>query len=554
MSQSDTRSTVFDVDFLIVGSGFGGSVSACRLSEKGYSVTVVEMGRRWSPTTLPASNWNLRRWLWRPGLGLFGFFNLRFFRHVMVVTGNAVGGGSITYANTLLVPPASVWNSGSWAGAADWTNVMPAHYDTAQKMMGVTENKILGDADRLLQRMAERIGRGDTFYRTRVATWFGREGEPGGTPTADPYFNGQGPARTSCTGCGGCMMGCKVGAKNTLDQNYLYFAEKNGAQVLAETRVLSIKPLAAADGSAGYAVEIETPTTGWRRQRRVIRAQNVVVAASSLGTMELLLKQKADGNLPHLSAQLGRKVRTNSESLICIRFKDPQLDLSKGVAIGSGIYIDQHTHIEAVRYPEGSDAIVAFITILNNAHPGVPRWISWLSAAVRHPVQFLRIHNPIGFAKQTMILLCMQTLDGHIDMRLKRPWLWPFMRVLSSSGQPIPPYIPQVNDFARDSARQFGGIAGSGSVESLLNIPATAHCMGGAAIGHSAADGVVDYRCRVFGYQNLYICDGSILGGNLGVNPSLTIMALTEQAMSHIPAKNGSTSGASLQPQMQPAG
>ncbi len=531
----------YDFDYLIIGSGFGGSVSACRLAEKGYSVGVMEMGRRWAAADFPKTNWNLRRWVWRPGLKLFGFFNLRPFRHVMVICGNAVGGGSITYANTLLVPPKHVWNEGSWAGAADWQAEMPGHFATAERMLGVVDNAWLGPADHRLREAAEAAGIGDSFRPTRVATCFAREGQTPGQPVTDPYFDGAGPARGTCTGCGGCMMGCRHNAKNSLDKNYLWFAERHGAQVHAETRVVDVKPLdREGDGREGYVVTTERSTAWFAKQRRTWRARNVVFSGSSLGTQELLLRLRASGSLPKLSHALGEGVRTNAESLIGVRFPDSQVDLSEGVAIGSSIHLDAYTHIEATRYPKGSDAMGLISTLMPEGGGRWGRIGRWLALALKQPRTFARMANPFGYAQQTMILLVMQTLDGCLRMRLKRPWYWPFGRVLSSEGEPIPTYIPAANAFARQLAQRFGGHAMTGVGEILFNVPLTAHCMGGCAIARDASQGVVDPQHRVFHYRNLLVVDGSTLGANLGVNPSLTITALAERAMSFIPPRESS--------------
>src|SRR4051812_10314879 len=306
-----------DFDFLVIGSGFGGSVSACRLAEKGYRVGVLEMGKRWNAEDFPKTTWNLRRWLWRPGLKLFGFYDMKPFRHVVILCGNAVGGGSITYANTMLVPPTIVWNEGSWKGLAEWEREMPAHYATAQRMLGVTQNKILGEADLMLKKMADDQGVGDTFYKTDVAVYFG---EKPGEKHPDPYFGGEGPERSACIGCGGCMVGCRYNAKNTLDKNYLYFAEKRGAKIIPETRVTDVRPLGAADGSAGYAITTECSTAWFAKDKKTITARHVVLAASALGTMDLLMRLKQRGALPNVSDRLGEAVRTNSESLIGVRF------------------------------------------------------------------------------------------------------------------------------------------------------------------------------------------------------------------------------------------
>jgi cholesterol oxidase len=530
----------FDFDFIVIGSGFGGSVSALRLAEKGYRVAVMEMGRRWKPEDFPKTNWNLWRWIWRPGAALRGFFNIRIFRHVWILHGCAVGGGSVTYANTLLVPPDTVWEQGSWAGLANWKAEMPRHYRTAMCMLGVIENRVLGPADHILKRAAEAAGFGHTFYRTHVAVFQGAEGEPGGKIVPDPYFGGTGPERTTCTGCGGCMVGCRFNSKNSLDKNYLYLAEKLGAQVFAETKVVDVRPLnGTADGSDGYQVRAVRSTALLRKRGRTFTCRAVVFAASALGTTDLLFRLKEEGSLPAISSRLGSRVRTNCESLIGVRVPGTREDLSKGLAIGSGIYIDQHTHIEAVRYPAGSDAMGLLTTLLTDGRPGANRILLWLrtlaSSLLRRPIHTLRCLQPFGWAREALIMLCMQTLEGHIDLAMGRRWYFPFKRMLISRGEPIPTFIPQANDFARKTAELIGGTAMSMTNEVVLNIPSTAHILGGCVMAGSPAEGVVDAQHRVFGYRNLYICDGSVLAGNLGVNPSLTIAAVTERAMTFIP-------------------
>jgi len=535
-------SSEHDFDFLVIGSGFGGSVSACRLAEKGYRVGVIEMGKRWTAADFPKTTWNLRRWVWRPGLKLFGFYDMRPFRHVMILCGNAVGGGSITYANTLLAPPDRVWQDGSWKGLADWEREMPAHYAAARRMLGVTENRILGDADRLLKQAAEAQGVGDTFYKTDVAVYFG---DAPGVAHPDPYFGGEGPPRSSCVGCGGCMVGCRYNAKNTLDKNYLYFAEQRGAKVFAETRVVDIRALGPAGpdnagdagearGRHGYELTVERSTAWWFKDRRTITAKQVVLSGSALGTMDLLLRAKQRGSLPAVSDRLGHDVRTNAESIVGVRFPGKRFDLSKGIAIGSGIHIDQFTHIEATRYSRGSDVLGLIATLLVTGQ-GWRRILRWLGSAVRHPIKFARAAWPFGFARQTLIFLVMQTLDATLRMRLRRRWFWPFTRLLCTEGKRIPTNIPQANAFVERAAAQLGGTAITSWFEILFDMPMTAHCIGGCVMGTDAAHGVIDAQHRVYGYDGLYVVDGSAVGANLGVNPSLTIAALAERAMSFIP-------------------
>ncbi|MGH8461264.1 MAG: GMC family oxidoreductase [Stenotrophobium sp.] len=543
MSTENTTMQNYDYDFIIIGSGFGGSVSAHRLTEKGYSVGVMEMGRRWTPENLPSTNWKLWDFFWKPMIGMRGFFNLRFFSHVMVAHGNAVGGGSITYGNTLLIPPDKIWNEGSWAGLDDWQKIMPAHFNTARRMLGVTTNKILGPADYALKKAADEAGCGDTFYRTEVGVFFGDEKQPQGKLYKDPYFDGAGPDRNSCIACGGCLTGCRYNAKNTLDKNYLYLAEKNGAKVYETTKVVDVKPLnGKADGADGYEVHTVDSLSWFGANPRRFIARNVVFAAASLGTQALMFDLKEKGSLPNISDQLGKRVRTNAESIIVVRAPGSKEEMWPGIAIGSGIHIDEHTHVEANRYAKGSDYAGSMFTLMVNGKAGWTRILLWLwtliTQLLTHPIRTLRALNPIGFARESILFLVMQTIEGHLNMRWRRPWYNPFIKVLQTEGEPIPTYIPQANAFAAKMAKSMGGVAMSMTTEILFNIPTTAHCMGGAGMGTSTETGVIDAQNRVFGYQNLYVCDASMLGANLGVNPSLTITALAERAMSFIPLKD----------------
>ena len=539
-------------DYIVIGSGFGGSVAALRLSEKGYRVLVLEQGRRWNSENLPKTTWDFKNWLWEPLLGWKGFFSLRFFRHAVILHGNAVGGGSITYANTLLVPPEKVWNQGEWAGLHNWLESMPHFYEVAKQMLGVTRNKILGPADLKLKEMARLIDAEDSFYSTDVGIFFGDEGEPQGKEYPDPYFSGKGPSRKSCIGCGGCMVGCRFGAKNTLDLNYLYLAEKLGTRILSDTKVVDIKPLSSVDtlnkefsnstsnpdsaieeGSLGYIVHTQDGQT--------FQTRGVVVSASSLGTQELLFKLKDSGSLPNISEHLGTKVRTNAESLIGVRFPHSSDDMSKGIAIGSGIYIDEYTHIEATRYPAGSNAMALLTTVLTHGRADWTRIITWLITLIREffksPIKMLRALSPKDWAKECIIFLCMQTVDGTLTMKWKRPWYWPFRKKLVSYGNPIPTFIPAANSFAEKSAKALGGVPATSITEIFMNVPMTAHCLGGVPMGKTANEGVVNFKGEVFNYKNLLVCDGSIVSSNLGVNPSLTITALSEHIMSFIPQK-----------------
>ena len=446
---------------------------------------------------------------------------------------------SLTQALCLL-PPEKFGKRGLGRELTDRKAEMPQYYETAVRMLGVTKNRILGPADHLLKKAAEAAGCGGSFYSTNVGIFQPADGEPGNQTFPDPFLGGDGPPRTTCIACGGCMMGCRYGAKNTLDLNYLCLAKKHGARVFPETRVVNVKPLCgASDGSVGYEVDTVQSTSWIRRHPRRFTCRGVIFSASSLGTMELLFHLKERGSLPAISSRLGQHVRTNSESLIGARTPGYSQDLSQGIAIGSGIYIDEHTHIEAVRYPSGSDAMGFLTTMLTDGRPGAQRIALWLKnilfSLLRHPFKTVRVLQPLGWAREFVILLCMQALDGEIEMRWLRPWFWPFRKFLVSRGEKVPTYIPMANEFAKKFANLTDGFAMSMLPEILFDVPGTAHCIGGCVIADSASRGVVDAHHRVFNYKNMYICDGSVVAANLGVNPSLTITALTERAMNFIP-------------------
>lgn len=521
----------FDFDYIVIGSGFGGSVSAHRLTEKGYTVGVLEMGKRYQQNDLPKTNWNLSKYYWVPLLKCYGILRMVVFRHVFVLSGVGVGGGSLNYASTSLAPKEKVWDDPKWSSLNSWKSVMPAHFDTARRMLGVVQNPYLGGADKLLRDAAMDQGFGGSFYKTDVSIYFGQPG----VSVDDPFFGGQGPARTGCQLCGGCMVGCQYGAKNTLDKNYLYFAEKQGAQILPETMAVDVQPIGIhKDGTDGYEIHTTQSTRWFNRKKRVLRARGVVFSAGVLGTVRLLMICKERGSLPLLSDQLGQFVRTNSESIIGVRFADKATNMSDGVAIGSGIHIDDHTHIEAVRYPVGSDSIWSLTTALAPDKNGLNRILGWGWHLICHPLKSAKNALPFGFAKTSIILLVMQTLDGHIGMSLRRSWINPFQKVLKTVGSKIPTFIPQANQFAEKVANKFPGTPFTSVTEIFLDIPTTAHILGGAAMGADSDQGVIDGQNRVHGYKNMMVCDGSMISANLGVNPSLTITAITEHAMSHI--------------------
>lgn len=521
----------FDTDFAIIGSGFGGSVSALRLSEKGYRVKVLEMGKRWEKEDFAKSSWDLRRFFWEPRLFLHGILQMTVLKDAFILHGAGVGGGSLVYANTLLVPPDEAFNDPRWVGL-DWKEALTPHYATAKRMLGATPSEVIVETDRLLKQVADDMGRGHTFHRATVGVYFGESGKT----VPDPFFGGEGPDRTGCNLCGGCMVGCRVGAKNTLDKNYLYLAEKKGAEIVPETKVVDIVPLS----TGGYELTLES-STGVFARRRKLRTRGVVMSAGSIGSVDLLMRCRDRGSLTKLSPQLGNYMRTNSEALLGIRSRRDDVDHSKGIAITSGVFVDEKTHIEVVRYPEGSDSMSLLTTILTDDGPGMPRWLRWMKNVVTHPLDFLKISIPFGWAKRGAILLVMQPLDNHFKYKLKRRWWWPFSKKLDSergNEKPAPVYIPIANEVAKRMAVKMDGIAQSGILEVLGNKASTAHILGGCPIGATPDDGVVDPHHRVFGYDNFYVIDGSTIPANLGVNPSLTITAMAEHAMTHVPSKS----------------
>jgi cholesterol oxidase len=526
----------FDVDVLVVGSGFGGSVSALRLSEKGYRVTVLERGPRWEARDFPKTNWNIRKAIWMPSIGCYGILRLSFLSDVFVLSGAGVGGGSLVYANTLYVPPDAFFQAPQWAAMGDWKARLMPHYRVAQLMLGVTQNTFEGEPDRVLRSVAEGIGKGDSYVTTPVAVYFGTPNQTVG----DPYFGGAGPERTGCNHCGGCMVGCRFGAKNTLDRNYLYFAEKLGAQVKPMRTVVDVRALP----GGGYAVTHERTGAWLGRDRQVTTAARVVLSAGVLGTVKILLESRERGSLPGVSSALGRLVRTNSEAILGVTAGATTEPWSRGIAITSSIHPDERTHIEVVRYSEGSDALAPLTTLLTDGGPGAPRWARWLGNIARQPLTFAKNLWPFGRSRRGVFLLVMQTLDNSISLKLRRTWRSLWRRALDTDrgdGEPNPSYIPLANQLARVFAGKVSGVPQSSIMEALFDTPTTAHILGGAAIGASADAGVIDERNEVFGHPGLYVCDGSMIPANLGVNPSLTITAVTELAMSHIPVKEGAT-------------
>jgi cholesterol oxidase len=527
-TNSKSASTgTFDYDVLVIGSGFGGSVTALRLTEKGYRVGVIEAGRRFTPETLPRTSWDVRSFLWAPALGCFGMQRIHLLRDVVILAGAGVGGGSLNYANTLYEPLAPFYNDPQWAHIADWRAELAPFYQQAKRMLGVTENPRMTEADRVIRQVAEDMGVGETFHATQVGVLFGEPGTAPGTTVADPFFGGAGPERTTCIACGSCMTGCRFGAKNTLDRNYLYLAERAGAQVHPLTTATAVRPLP----GGGYAVD--THVTGrWSRRpgsRRRFSAEQVVFAAGTFNTQKLLHRMRGSGMLPNLSARLGVLTRTNSEAILCAKAKTTDVDYTEGVAITSSFHPDDHTHIEPVRYGKGSNLMGLLITALTDGGKPYPRFLSWLGQLIRHPRQ-LSWFSVRRWSEKSIILLVMQTLDNSITVSGRRRLGRFGLASGKGHGEPNPTWIPAGNDATRRVAAKIDGIAG-GSIGEIANIPMTAHFIGGCAIGDSPDTGVIDPYQRVYGHPGLHVADGSAISANLGVNPSLTITAQAERAM-----------------------
>ncbi len=524
-------------DYIVIGSGFGGSVSAMRLSQKGYKVLVIEAGKKWEDDDFADRNWNLRKYLWMPKIGFYGIQRMNLLKDVLILGGSGVGGGSLNYANTLYVPEKNFFKKDSIKRLEKKRPLIP-YYDLAKKMLGCTENPCETEPDRIFREVAEEYGREESYTPTSVAVYFGEEGKN----NPDPYFMGEGPGRTGCELCGACMTGCKKNAKNTLVKNYLYFAQKFGTEIIPERKVIDIVPLSE-EGDDGYEVTtVRTTGLFGAFHRETFKTKGVVFSAGTLGTLSLLLKLKQTGRLPKLPDTIGKEVRTNSEVIAAARSKRRKADFSKGVAITSSVYPDEKTHIEPARYGRGND-IMAFLNVLMTDGGGkIPRQLRYLGNIIKHPLLFLRTLNPFGYAHQAIFILAMQTHDNYIDILRKRRILWPFSKSLTNvqaTEKKNPAYIPIANDFTRRVARRINGFAANAITEVYMNAPITAHIMGGCSIGRTSESGVIDEQNRIKGYHNFLVNDGSQIPENLGVNPALSITAFSERAMSFIPVKPG---------------
>jgi len=532
-------------DYVIIGSGFGGSVSAMRLTEKGYSVLVLEKGKRFNDNDFAKSNWQFWKYLWIPAVRAFGILQISITKGAMVLHGTGVGGGSLGYANVLEVPSDETFATPAWNQPVAWGDVLRPHYETAKKMLGVTRNPKLWKADEVMQQQAEERGLEHTFRATDVGVFFGPEGEM----VSDPYFDGEGPERTGCHHCGGCMVGCRYNSKNTLPKNYLYFAEKNGAEVIAEAEVVDVRPLTAEDGKSltnkpspetEYEVIYRSSTRFLGRNSHTVRARRVIFSASVMGTMKLLLNLR-ESSLPKLSPQLGEKVRTNSEALLGSVAHTSDVKYSEGIAITSIFNADEVTRIEPVRYPDGS-SIMRFVSapLISQGDTVPMRLLKSLWWTLTHPLGFLKTMVLPGWAHNATIILVMQHADNHMKFRLGRSLLTLFRRGLVADptvDHKIAARVDVGHGITREFAERTNGVPMGSLGENLLNLPTTAHILGGAPVGKNSSEGVVDERFEIHNYPGLFIVDGSIMPANPGVNPSLTITALAEYAMSKVSKK-----------------
>ncbi|MEU4351997.1 GMC family oxidoreductase [Streptomyces sp. NPDC023838] len=539
----------YEYDVLVVGSGFGGSVTALRLTEKGYRVGVLEAGRRFTPATLPKNSWDIKNYLWAPKLGMYGIQRIHLLGNVMVLAGAGVGGGSLNYANTLYVPPKQFFDDPQWKDITDWQEELTPYYEQAKRMLGVRLNPTMTPSDVHLKAAAQRMGVGDTFHMAPVGVFFGDGQDADGTArakpgesVADPYFGGAGPDRKACTECGECMTGCRHGAKNTLNENYLYLAEKAGAVVHPMTTVISVTD----DSQGGYAVATLPTDNRKKAPGRLFKARRVVIAAGTYGTQTLLHRMRSGGQLPYLSKRLGELTRTNSEALVGAQTSNrryrkahgaAKADFTRGVAITSSVHPDENTHIEPVRYGRGSNAMGGMSILQVPYAEGSSLALGWLANAVKHPGLLARSLSNHRWSERTIIGLVMQSLDNSLTTYLKPDGVGKgLLTARQGHGAPNPKQIRAASEAATAIAAEINGFAGS-NVGELMGTPLTAHFLGGCPIGASAEEGVIDPYHRLYGHPGISVVDGAAVSANLGVNPSLTITAQAERAMSLWPNK-----------------
>jgi cholesterol oxidase len=507
-------------DYVIIGSGFGGAVSALRLSEKGYKVLIIEKGKWFKDEDFPKTNWNLRKWLWAPSLRFFGIQKLSFFRHLTILSGVGVGGGSLVYANTLPKPKKVFYNSGSWSKLANWEEELKEHYETAYQMLGAAINPYKGTSDTAFETLAKKIGKEDSFELTKVAIYFGEKDQT----VEDPYFNGKGPSRTSCSYCGSCMTGCRNNAKNTLDKNYLHLAQQLGATILSENEVIDVLP-----DNDTYTISYKSSTSIFAKTHTV-KSNGIVFSGGVLGTIPLLLKLK-NSSLTKLSNLVGSEVRSNNEALIGNVTFNKEMDMSDGIAIGSIIELDENSHIEPVRYGHGSGFWKALMAPMISEKNMLKRLGKLFIFPFINPIRSFKMLFTDDFAKRASIILFMQHLDSTLEFKRN---IFGGLKTRVNQGKAPTAFIPEAHEIAKKYSKIVNGESMVLATETISGIPSTAHILGGAVMGEDISKGVIDKDNKVFGYENMYVCDGSMISANPGVNPSLSITAITERAMSKI--------------------
>jgi cholesterol oxidase len=522
-------STEKTYDYIVIGSGFGGSVSAMRLAEKGYSVLVIEKGKWWKAEDFPKSNWNLRKFLWVPALRWWGIMKMDFFKEVLVLSGAGVGGGSLVYANTHMIPKEAFWTNAIWSHFKNWKEVMAPYYERAAFMLGSSKYKREFVEDEYLKAVANDMGRGDSYKPVDyVGVYFGDTQKE-----KDPYFKGLGPLRKGCTECAGCMVGCRENAKNTLDKNYLFFAQDYGAEILAETQV---KKIEFKEGE--YLIHTESQTNFFSKNRKTFRSKGLVVSGGVLGTLKLLFEQKfVHKTLPNLSDKLGHNILTNSEMIAGVGGSTHKLN--HGIAISRVFNPDENTHIELCKYPDGSGAMMRLGVFAAGPGNGLVRTAKMLGNMLSQPRNMIRYIFETEVAKNSIVLLIMQSVPNAMKMKLSRGIFGASLKFDNNEGIKVPSYIPVGQDVLHRYAQKSDAVAMNAFSEVMFNMSTTAHILGGNPMGATKEEGVVDEYFRVHGYPNMYIMDGSIMPANLGVNPSFTITALAEYAMDHVPAKEG---------------
>ena len=533
LRKESKRVSETEYDYVIVGSGFGGSVSALRLSQKGYKVLVIEKGRWFKDTSYAKNAWDLKRWLWEPLLGFRGIMKMTVLNHITVYSGVGVGGGSLTYGATLPTPKKAFFNTGSWSQLNDWEKALSPYYEEAKRMLGARTNPNLTESDDVLKELSERIGKEDEFERSTVGVFFSDKDQKGSF-VDDPYFDGEGPARKGCIECGSCMTGCRYNAKNSLDKNYLYLAQKLGTDIVAEKEVVDVRPAGEKDGSNGYYISYKSSKAYGKKQQTVVYTKGVIFSGGVLGTVPLLLDLKDKQSLPNLSDRVGADIRTNNETVTAVTSFKEGVNYSQGVTIGSVLHTDEHSHLETIVHNKNSGFMKLLMAPTVTGSNLLKRALSFVKEMLTSPKSNLKVLFTNQWGKKSFMLLFMQHLDSTLS--LKRGFGGRLKSTLGTGPAPSN-FIPVSAEITKEVEKIVGGKASTGMTEAILGTPSTAHILGGAVMGANKKEGVINEKCEVYGYKNMLVCDGSAVSANPGVNPSLSITAISEWSMSHISNK-----------------